>query len=1072
MDQRLEGFFKHFLASENVELEARFGTRKKISRINFDNVIRKLKSLGFSSHLPSGSYHLNINNEFVNLKTSETQMSNIRTQISHLVHIKEYCKKNIIPADDIPPHINFYSKRSIYTKGERLRPLDYNDFQFRVNLKEERKMTVETPAVTSILKNWKDSKKIFRFIKRFTFTHPNYPLKIDCSVVKSSKKGARGMLIPEYNVEAAKIFNRTENYEIEIEMVKDEEKKEKLTDLIKKFKTAIKYVMSGLQETNFPISYPEQENVLQAYMNILYPSKKDHYKKVTTRDFCGPSSKSLQFINIRKLSDNIRAPNIRKPYTVTEKADGIRKLLFISGKELGGKIYLIDMNMNIQFTGTICKKKDYYRTIMDGEHILNNKNGEFADLYLIFDIYYFNGDDIRMFPFIKMSGDKGNDYRLTQIDAIIKDIELNSVTKQNKFNIKKKMFYSANGSQIFKHCKTILDRERNGLFQYEIDGLVFTPAKNSVGLDGTGKPGRPSKRTWDWSLKWKPAHFNTIDFLVTVKKHSNGQDFIGNIFEDGENLSMGEQLSQYKTLILRVGFDESRHGFLNPCDDLLNKNYSKKTGHNLQSYRPQKFMPTEPTDNTAYLCNILLENGERGSKYLFTENKKETFDNNTIVEFRYDKNRKQGWRWIPIRVRYDKTAAFRRGENNFGNAYHVAQSIWKSIHNPITNEIISTGKDIPEEMGDDDVYYKKTGKTSTRSLRDFHNQYIKRKLILGAASKGATLIDLACGKGGDFPKWIYGGLAFVFGVDIARDNIENRLDGICARFLKYRKRYANMPKCLFVNGDSKLNVRSGDACATDQGKKITQAVFGEGSKDEKKLGKAVFENYGVGKDGFDVVSVQFALHYFFQDINTLNGFLQNVSETCKVGGYFIGTCYNGEEIYKLLEDKKPNEGVVIIQDDKKMWEIVKRYDSEIFKNDETSLGYKIDVFQESINKSFSEYLVNFTYLHRLLENYGFRKLTKEEAEKLDFPNSVGSFEELYHKMESQKSTGQLRQFDYGQAFNMNANEKKISFLNNYFIYKKVSNVNSSQVSLVITESTEEQEDDQTEEGDELSELTK
>ena len=55
---------------------------------------------------------------------------------------------------------------------------------------------------------------------------------------------------------------------------------------------------------------------------------------------------------------------------------------------------------------------------------------------------------------------------------------------------------------------------------------------------------------------------------------------------------------------------------------------------------------------------------------------------------------------------------------------------------------------------------------------------------------------------------------------------------------------------------------------------------------------------------------------------------------------------------------------------------------------------------------------------------------------------------------------------------MNANEKKISFLNNYFIYKKVSNVNSSQVSLVITESTEEQENDQTEEGDELSELTK
>ena len=47
-------------------------------------------------------------------------------------------------------------------------------------------------------------------------------------------------------------------------------------------------------------------------------------------------------------------------------------------------------------------------------------------------------------------------------------------------------------------------------------------------------------------------------------------------------------------------------------------------------------MPTQPTDNTAWKCNMLLENGERGAKYLFIEDKSDTFEDQTIVEFRYE----------------------------------------------------------------------------------------------------------------------------------------------------------------------------------------------------------------------------------------------------------------------------------------------------------------------------------------------------------------------------------------------------------------------------------------------------
>ena len=71
-----------------------------------------------------------------------------------------------------------------------VKPVDFDDFNFRVDLKEENKIPVTDLRVKSMLKNWDSSKKIYRFIKRFSFVHKHYPLKIDCSIVKTSKKEA------------------------------------------------------------------------------------------------------------------------------------------------------------------------------------------------------------------------------------------------------------------------------------------------------------------------------------------------------------------------------------------------------------------------------------------------------------------------------------------------------------------------------------------------------------------------------------------------------------------------------------------------------------------------------------------------------------------------------------------------------------------------------------------------------------------------------------------------------------------------------------------------------------------
>ena len=56
--------------------------------------------------------------------------------------------------------------------------------------------------------------------------------------------------------------------------------------------------------------------------------------------------------------------------------------------------------MNIQFTGAKTPNEDLYNSILDGEHILHNKKGEFINLYAAFDIYFINGKNVRAFGFI------------------------------------------------------------------------------------------------------------------------------------------------------------------------------------------------------------------------------------------------------------------------------------------------------------------------------------------------------------------------------------------------------------------------------------------------------------------------------------------------------------------------------------------------------------------------------------------------------------------------------------------------------------------------------------------------
>ena len=1030
------------------ELEVRFGTRgrQKITRIDFDNVIKKLKSLGWTCINDSGDYSLKIQNEFVDPKTGETKLSNIRTQIETLNAIQQYCKTNDIT--QVSQHLVKYEmKMYAKTKEEQtIYPINKDSYNLRISYQTETKLSPSSSMIKGLHDTWQDSKKTFRYINRITYRKDGEPYKIDLSVVKSNNSDKRRRMIPTYRVDESGVFDNTEGYEIEIEMLpRYELGAYNDVDLLESaLKTGIKTVLAGLQESNYPISYDEQDSVKQEYVKLFKGS--DYEGRVYNRDFIGPSSYTLQMTNVTDVSEDSIAPNIRNNYTVTDKADGQRKMMYVGNN---GKIYLIDTNLNIQYTGcTVKTKDDFAGTLIDGEHILHDKEGNFINLYAAFDIYYRNKQSVREKMFVSSnSEDLKENQRLHILINTINSLEIKEKGGYIPMTFEYKRFYmEGNDASIFDGCKLIMDRVKDGLIKYNTDGLIFTPAEFAVGGSSKGKASALKKITWDYSFKWKPPEYNTIDFLVVTKKGDNNQDEVGNIFQKGEGLSDANTgIVQYKTLELNVGFDTRKHGYINPCGDVIQDNLpSVDDVDDYDTYKPMKFYPTEPYDDKAHLCRINLTTDFVGNKIMLTE-EGEVFGDNTIVEFSYDMNEPNPlYRWKPLRVRYDKTAEFKAGLRNFGNAYHVANNNWKTIHNPITLDMITTGDGIPTEIVDDDVYYNRVTKTTfTRSLRDFHNLVVKKKLITSVAQRNDTLIDFAVGKGGDFSKWIAAKLGFVFGIDISSDNITNKLDGACARYLNYRKQYKSMPYALFVTGDSSKNIKNTLAIDTERDKLTTRAIFGEGPKSEDKLGKGVLRQYGKGAKGFNISSCQFALHYFFESRHTCDEFFKNVAECTELGGYFIGGCYDGSLIFDDLRNKKRGESMIIMENDNKIWEVTKDYDRDTFTPDVSSLGYTINVYQESINKTFPEYLVNFEFLVSIMEKYGFIPLPEEECRDIGLKSGVGSFKDIFNDLKNTIKRKPYLSKDIGDSLNMTTGEKTISFYNKYFIFKKIRIVDTN-----------------------------
>lgn len=1030
----------------NIEFEIRFDIQKRnLTAHAFQRTFSELNTRGFAISRSWYSLRPSINDKN---ETGGFNDDKIRIEIDDLLAIQTLCRYN-----KLPENIRIMKKRYATTevKGKKSKKCMYDntDYDFRTSIQEEVIVDQDTQEGIGIINKWNDSLKTFRYINRTSLLHEDFPnIRIDLSKVKMNDDEHKNFI-------ASGVLDAKETFEIEIEVIGVNKRfdERKLIAIEKQLKQVIMFILISIQGTPFPVEYRRMNSVNIQYMKLLKfkPDRTTGKYRKMAKNFIGPSSLTLQPINLvndpEQLLSNICIQ--REHYCVTDKADGERRLLFIGEKDL--RLYFINSNFDITFTGLMLNPEhaNYANTLIDGELINQDKHGRPISLFAAFDVYFVKGVDKRALMFKDTTNETEDRYSI--LKRVMRDLSEACKENDSRLQLIQKRFYFSNPSD--KYSLFAANRQCFHMLKehvYNTDGFIFTPMRLGVTKETPDDKVKNTKYTWAHSFKWKPPEYNTIDFLISVKKGTgNGANNNG----VREKVINGE-IVKYCEVILKVGVNKHAHGLTDSQRRILDEDFIYLTNEGKESfkeYTAEPFYPTLPSDKNAHLCHILLHSTESGLKMFTEEN--DTIEDDTVVEFRYDLNEKDKMNaWKPLRNRYDKTSEYvnSRKTKGFGNAYHVANSNWQSIHQPVNKEMLVNETPVTTDMilnFQNDIYYNR-GKydsrkvSSTYNLRLFHNT-LKEFLIkyCTSAQKNTKLVDLAVGKAGDLFKWVKNDVKSVLGIDISEDNIYNPHDGACKRYIELfsnkKQKVGTGLIAMFVSGDTSKNIKNGDfdIAGGEQptSKYILDALLGSDKVKQKDIKESFLtKHYGIFKEKFDVCSIQFAIHYMFENERKLHNFIQNVSELTHIGSYFIGTCYDGKLVYDML---KANDGSVELYKNKnKIWGIKQKYNDEetdIFPGTSESLGYKISVYQESINQEIDEYLVNFEYFENVMEEYGFKRDDSFKIENSSF-DSIDNFEKVYELYTSKDFN------NYNKKKNeMGHEEKQISFLNKYFVFKKI-----------------------------------
>ena len=289
----------------------------------------------------------------------------------------------------------------------------------------------------------------------------------------------------------------------------------------------------------------------------------------------------------------------------------------------------------------------------------------------------------------------------------------------------------------------------------------------------------------------------------------------------------------------------------------------------------------------------------------------------TVIELIYVNNTKipHNYRWEILRTRWDKTESVMRHQRKYGNFKDVAIKTWKSMKESVTLEEIRilskpelylNQRQILQSRLDSqiistdrmqDKYYQKT-QTLAKKLGWYHN-FIKSNLIytycrerlFGKKSKSRrqSVLDIGCGRGGDLLKWYHSRVGYYVGIDISYQDLHSASDGIISRYNQNKKRYPGWGKYDFIHGSGGVLLNS-----IDQEKKI-----GKLTKENKQLIDRIF----TPSRKFDIINSSFAIHYMFENDDSLNNLTKNINQYLKKYGFILFTLFDGNKVLELIGDK-------------------------------------------------------------------------------------------------------------------------------------------------------------------------
>lgn len=807
--------------------------------------------------------------------------------------------------------------------------------------------------------------------------------------------------------------------------------------LLEDLETIIHFCYSIITGSQYIMNYLEEGGVIKEYNTIADP---ENVINSSGWKFIGPQPVSMNLSHLNPLNPHA----IMSKYVVTEKADGIRAQLLISDNRINNNIkvyrgYIVTPKKEIIDTGV--NFDDIQGSwIFDGEYITQNKKGEPIKLFMIFDVYYSTEYSTQpyTYPWISKKGEcrseiirkfkesSGMKGSLLYPDSNIRIGFKQYLVGPDKIAKKKGSDIYSNIKTMFKNTKKILSLEElEDGFEYSTDGLIFLPMYLPVKGTEEGDMVKSIKGTWEYNYKWKPPEENTIDFKVIFKPSKPDIHSYTYISDDGN-----KETRYYQKVQLAVDYNEKD-------DSMIDFNWSILSEEPINKQTYQYFTPSEFKIPNIHMTNIPLD--RRRMKCI--KDGKDIL-NGSIVEMRYNPDSEDGFTWSPLRLRDDKVKP---------QYFTIANNIWNTINQPITESMIKGSinfNELEEEILSD-MYYVDTKFAEDKPIRDLHN-YIKSKLISRVGSSSSLnnikIADLSCGRGGDIKKYlsIRNKVEFILGLDIS-GNINEAAQ-------RYHYQTSSKPLALFLQFDTSKSIEDKSGCLGNSTDKLEicnnmlDIIFKKRKSYPKKY-KSIQKRYsGIAMGGFDIVSSQFSLHYYFKDELTLRGFCENVKYLCSSGGYFIGTCYDGMKLMKTFA--KQDTDTLEMRDSfgSLIYQIKKKYTITDFSYTEDDIsdmfGQEIEVFMASIGQHITEYLVNFEFFINLMKDYGFvlelPPFKKGEYNPIKEP--IQSFDSIIDNLDEvkERDINFVKKTYNRDLFDIKKDKgyQLLSGLNNWFVFKK------------------------------------